>query len=353
MRTLALASTIALLGLTSTAEAHFVLTTPPPTNPQDSVPTTLAAQQNSGPASGKGGVPCGPDMMMATTPTAAQGGHPLVIKLVEVVPHDGFYRVALSINSRSELPPDNVVHDATGKVLPSSGVGPDGKTALTGVSDSAVTESTAVFPVLADNMFPHMGAGIETYMGNVTLPNVNCDHCTLQIIEFMHPHGYNGTPGKNDGGGYFYHHCADLKITADPGMPLFNPNMDGGTAHDAAPGTAGDAGAGAGGNSGAAGATGAAGTSGAAGSQSTGAGGTGGQAGDTTGSAGTTTAGSAGDTGTTTGAAGTSSTGAAGNRTSGGSSGCAVVGHAGGHPIGATAFALLSLAFLLRSRRRQ
>ena len=87
MRTLFLASTIALLGFASTAEAHFGLVTPPQVVAQSDV-------------NGKGSPPCGPDTGMAATPTAAQGGHPLTIKVTESVGHLGFYRVALALHSR-------------------------------------------------------------------------------------------------------------------------------------------------------------------------------------------------------------------------------------------------------------
>src|SRR5262245_17562477 len=104
MRKLLLASTIALLGLTSTAQAHFLLLQPP--------------QVSNDVVGGKGSPPCGPDTGMATTPTPAQGGHALMLKINETVPHLGFYRVALAINSRSEIPVDNVVYDSKNKVLP-------------------------------------------------------------------------------------------------------------------------------------------------------------------------------------------------------------------------------------------
>lgn len=340
MRTFILASTIALLGLSSTAHAHFILMSPPPTNPADTT-------------QGKGGLPCGPDMAMATTPTAAQGGHTILLKLNETVPHSGFYRVALSINSRTEIPPDNVVHDGTGKVLPSSGIGPDGKP-LIGTSASAVPESPAVFPVLADNLFMHQAAGMQTFMTNIMLPNVNCDHCTMQVIEFMFPHGYNGTPGKNDGGGYFYHHCADLKITADPAMPLFVPGGTDGGASDAMPTT--DA-SGAGGTTGSSGASGSTAgsngtggtTTGAGGSAGTTATGTAGSGGSPTGAAGASMAGAAGAGGTTatTGSAGTAGTP---QRSSGGG-GCSIGGTT--LPKGlASLLGLTALAGLIARRRR-
>jgi hypothetical protein len=309
MRTLILTSAIALLGLTSTAEAHFVLMSPAPTNPADTT-------------QGKGGLPCGPDMAMAATPTAAQGGHTILLKLVETVPHNGFYRVALSINSRTEIPLDNVVYDAS---KPPKILSPNGPA---GTSASAAFESPPfVFPVLADNLFPHMGTGMMTFMANIMLPNVNCDHCTMQVIEFMWPHGYNGTPGLNNGGGYFYHHCADLKITADPAMPIFTPGTDGG-APDSSTSTGGTSGTGTAGTSGATGTggTGGSSTSGTAGSGSTGSGG--GEAGTTST---TGTAGSTGAAGQTTGAAGNGGTtstgtgsGAGGTTTRGSSGGCSL-----------------------------
>ena len=49
---------------------------------------------------------------------------------------------------------------------------------------------------------------------DIQLPNINCPKCTLQVIQFMAEHGYNQP------GGYSYHHCADLQITADPAKPI-------------------------------------------------------------------------------------------------------------------------------------
>src|SRR6185369_17203887 len=141
------------------------------------------------------------------------GGSKLMLQVNETVYHPGFYRVALSIKSRSELPPDNVVKDASGKVL-----APDS----TGTSASAEYQTTPVFPVLADNLWPHT-TSTKTFTGEITLPNVNCDKCTLQVIEFMAQHGSNGPKA-----GFFYHHCADLKITADTSKPIFDPTASGG-----------------------------------------------------------------------------------------------------------------------------
>ena len=69
-------------------------------------------------------------------------------------------------------------------------------------------------PVLFDGAFVHTTTPRNTeWKMDVTLPNINCEKCTLQVIEFMAEHGFNV------GGGYYYHHCADLQITADPKLP--------------------------------------------------------------------------------------------------------------------------------------
>ena len=170
-------------GLLGTAHAHFNLIAPPPAD--------------SATDGGKGAPPCGPTMP-SNVVTKVQGGHPLAISITEYVFHPGYYRFALSINARSELPADPAVMVKNGQ------------------SVSATIESPAVFPVLADGMFQHT-TSMPMFTGTIPLPNITCAKCTLQVIEFMAEHGLNV------GGGYFYHHCADLQITADPSLP------DGGT----------------------------------------------------------------------------------------------------------------------------
>ena len=167
-----------MLILPGAAQAHFTLFQPP---------SAVAIEDG-----GKGGAPCGagPDSNIVT---AAQGGHPIAIKLSEFVFHPGHYRVALSVNSRSELPADpDVVQDANGNSISSS------------------IQSQIKAPLLADGLFTHTRAPNGDWQTSLTLPNLNCEKCTLQIIEFMAQHRAD----------FFYHHCADLKITADPNLPL-------------------------------------------------------------------------------------------------------------------------------------
>jgi hypothetical protein len=170
---------LALVAL-GVAHAHFALLKPP---------SALAIEDG-----GKGAPPCaeGPNSNIVTD---VQGGHPLAIDLSEFVFHPGHYRFALSVNSRAELPADPpVVED-------------------NGVSVSTSIQNPVRIPVLADGVFLHDAPPAADWQTSLTLPNLNCDKCTLQIIEFMAEHG------SNIGGGFFYHHCADLRITADPSLP--------------------------------------------------------------------------------------------------------------------------------------
>jgi len=133
----------------------------------------------------------------------AVGGEKLHLKLQETIYHPGHYRVALAINSPTELPLDP---QATTR---DSDKGP--------VSVSAVIQDPPQIPVLADGLFVHSSrptGQAPPFETDVQLPNVTCKKCTLQVVQFMAEHGVNNP------GGFTYHHCAELQITANPGKPL-------------------------------------------------------------------------------------------------------------------------------------
>ena len=133
----------------------------------------------------------------------AVGGQKLHLKLQEVVYHPGHFRVALAVNSPTELPPDPQV------ATKDSDRGP--------WSVSAAIQDPPQIPVLADGLFVHSTrptGQAPPYEADIQLPNINCKKCTLQVIQFMAEHAFNNP------GGYTYHHCAELQITADPAKPL-------------------------------------------------------------------------------------------------------------------------------------
>jgi len=151
--------------------------------------------------------PCGGTSANAGTAsniiTNVRGGAKLHLKVQETVYHPGHYRVALAVNSRAELPKDPEV------TTRESARGPQ--------SVSAVIQNPVRPPVLADGLWAHNARPTPPappYETDIDIPNINCEKCTLQIIQFMAEHGLNRD------GDFSYHHCADLKITADPAKPL-------------------------------------------------------------------------------------------------------------------------------------
>ncbi len=133
----------------------------------------------------------------------AVGGQKLHLKIQETVYHPGHYRVALAVNSPTELPldPQTTTRD--------SERGP--------WSVSAAIQNPPQIPVLADGLFVHATrptGPVDPFETDIQLPNINCKKCTLQVVQFMAEHAFNNP------GGYSYHHCAELQITADPAKPL-------------------------------------------------------------------------------------------------------------------------------------
>jgi hypothetical protein len=175
-------------------QAHFILEAPA----SAIVENQLGDPQKLGPCGGTSkdaGMPTG-------AVTAVAGGEMLHVKVKETIYHPGHFRIALAVLDRAELPmdPEDMTMDT-----------PTGRT----MSVSAKVDPNPKPPVLVDGLWDHhtriAGQEFET---DVKIPNINCDHCSLQIIQFMEQHPINPD------GRFTYHHCADLKITANPKLKL-------------------------------------------------------------------------------------------------------------------------------------
>ena len=198
-----LAVVVAGVASTTHMSAHFKLVTPAPWV----VTNDLGDPQKVGPC---GGDPKGQHELSKIV-TKVTGGSTLHLKIQETIFHSGHYRVALAVNSRTELPPDPYTAERwTEKGL---------------YSVWGQIQSPPQIPVLADGLFQHYpkpgepaSARPKTPMApwetDIEVPNINCPKCTLQVIQFMADHVYNQP------GGYSYHQCADLEIAADPSKPI-------------------------------------------------------------------------------------------------------------------------------------
>ena len=171
------------------AEAHFKLDSPASRSQQDG----LGGPQKSSPC-GESDVTQGAD---DSTPTNVvvelKAGGTVTVSITEMITHPGHYRVALAPDMAS-LPPEPTVTPGTGFQC-----------------GSVPVDANPQPPVLADGLFTHTKSfnGVQQ-TAQVQLPaGMTCDHCVLQVIEFMGDHDLN-TPG-----GCFYHHCSIVNITAD------------------------------------------------------------------------------------------------------------------------------------------
>jgi len=174
-------------------------------------------------------------------------GQTITIKLKEYVPHPGYFRISF----------DNDGDD--GFMEPQS-IMPENRACMTGETRCGKTDFCSNPTVLLDNIEPHwmvnFAGGPIDRSWQVKLPDVECDNCTLQVIQIMtDPAG--GAHGPYDLMNDVYHQCIDVTLKrgsvmgADMG-PAMNsvPMMECAQTMVAASGGAGGA-SGAGGMSGA------------------------------------------------------------------------------------------------------
>ena len=191
---------VVVVGIAARADAHFVLISPAASLVQD----RIGDPQKIGPCGGVSGnpgrgTPANPGVPSGAV-TRVKGGTNLPLLVQESVFHPGHYRVALARTAK-QLPPDPEVTTA--------------QTARGVRSQSAVIQNPTVAPVLLDGIFAHTERPTQNWEAQIPVPNINCQNCVLQVIQFMADH-----PGIAVDGGHSYHHCAILNITADPAKPV-------------------------------------------------------------------------------------------------------------------------------------
>lgn len=175
--------------------AHLWLTDPPARHPADDL---------------KYG-PCGvgtpdsrttnPDLISTYSP-----GETITVTWTETVDHDpSHYRIAFSEDGDTEFfDPTNYDDIRTG------------------------------YPILLDGIADADAGGNHQYQVQVTLPNVQCDNCTLQVIQVMH----DKPPWGPGGGDDIYYQCADIVLDGDL---LVDPDEGTGGAENQTPASGGSA----------------------------------------------------------------------------------------------------------------
>ena len=170
--------------------------------------------------------PCGGAGTPSNQVTTVEAGSKLTVTWHETIPHPGHFRIAIAPQASQLTTPTAVVQNNDCK--------------------SAAIQTSPVLPVVADGLFPHASSSAGTsYTTEITVPNITCTNCTLQLLQFMSSHA---PP-------CFYFHCATLNIVppADAGTGG-GAGSDGGSGGGAGGGSGSDGGSGGGAAGGAGGA---------------------------------------------------------------------------------------------------
>jgi hypothetical protein len=181
------------LGLAALASAALVLSVPGDANAHIRLlePASWVVEGDLGDPQKE--APCGGTNVTETGDvTTFRAGETITVRWQETVGHSGHFRISLA-RDRADLI-DPVVETSNG----------DG---VSGNSISAEIMNPVAYPVLKDGLFARdtvSGPQAAPFETTVTLPDEECDDCTLQVEQFMSKHG----PG------YFYHHCANVRIVA-------------------------------------------------------------------------------------------------------------------------------------------
>ena len=309
-----LASALPFLLAGTTASAHVDLVAPPPRLQGEAGGSQLKTK------------PCGQTTDKRTTDkiTTFTPGQKVDIKIKEYVNHPGYFAVAFDPDGDDSFPFPRANMD---KVVAAT----DDPKAMFPISDTVLGLRTDTekdcYTEAADNS--------HECTIPITIPNVNCDNCTLQVTQFM----YDKLGDNNDN--EYYYQCADIKIQgAIGGSGGAGGSSSGGAAGS---GTTGGTGS----SSGGTGTAGNPSTAGNPGTAGTGTAGTPTATGGAPGSAGNSSV--AGTNSTAAGASGTAATPVTGGGATQDSSGCGIAKRTQG---GASALAALGLLFALGRRRR-
>jgi hypothetical protein len=187
-------------------------------------PTSVSAHITmDGPVKDRGGdqkvKPCG-GQARSSTPFTFEPGATITLGVSEAIPHDGYFRISFDddgidgFKDPESIDPINPNRYGTGKKCQGTADDNCGKSDF-----CSVTSNDGGPTVLWDNLDPHLGASSglgKKWAWTVTLPNVECDNCTLQVMQVMEdPAG--GAHGPFDGEDDLYYRCVDIVLKKGAG----------------------------------------------------------------------------------------------------------------------------------------
>jgi hypothetical protein len=171
----------AVLTLGTVASAHVRLVYPQPRHP---TPGNVAssAMIKTGPC-GCSTMECpNGDVRDPARVTVLEPGATIEVEFTETIQHPGFYRISFDQDGQDAFVPPPLAR-------------------------SSIQMGTPMLPVLKDNI---ADTGDEDYTTMVTLPNVECENCTLQLIQVM-------TTAMTWQANDIYYTCADIALRSGGG----------------------------------------------------------------------------------------------------------------------------------------
>jgi len=138
-------------------------------------------------------------------------GATITLGVDENIPHPGYYRIAFDNDGE-----DGFVEPKSIKPVDPARKCPFDGNDKCGESDFCNVVSSDGATVLWDNLNPHLGSGAKSLTWNVKLPDIECENCTIQILQIMEDtvHGaYCPTGSCTDSSlEDIYHRCIDIKL---------------------------------------------------------------------------------------------------------------------------------------------
>jgi len=160
-------------------------------------------------------------------------GETITVSVNEFIPHPGYFRIAFDDDGDDDFE-DPATIDPENRAC-----GAD--ETYCGESDYYNNDTVLMDELEWDRTYPALGVAFEW---EVTLPDVECDNCTLQVIQVMTEQGKAPYDPAEDNADDLYYQCIDLVLEGSTGGDGDGAGGDGDSAVD------GGAGEGAGGDEG-------------------------------------------------------------------------------------------------------
>ncbi|MEM9193589.1 MAG: SCE4755 family polysaccharide monooxygenase-like protein [Myxococcota bacterium] len=182
---------VCLLLEVPTVSAHLELTNPP---------ARYARNQQKNPPCGMADGPRGDNL------TVYEPGETIEVVWEEFVNHPGHFRIAFDEDGSDDFVDPPCMENCESRTNPTM----------------PVFEYYSNSNVLLDNIEDNPSGGI--YRATVTLPNVQCENCTLQVIQVMYDKRPISYPGND-----LYYQCANIALRGEvmqDAMPMEDAAVD-------------------------------------------------------------------------------------------------------------------------------